>query len=466
MTGFSAEYFVQSTKPIWRRWRWILAAAVIVLLAVSAVLYVRGQTEIAQQFAAIRARGEPTSMDELEAYYTPPSADQDVTQLWLSGAKLLAAQTAFPAVKQLPFIGEANNPPLLGQPWPKIGRSRQFLQKNAVELQQLHAAAERGGRARYLIGIANMNNSQLIRNAARCLQLEAYVRAHDNDLHGAAESIRTGLLLSQSLENGPSAIDQLVRIALHGVAIDTLKRIGPDNLPAADLQRLQTTLSQIEFSAAVKRVAVGERAYGLTAFDDPNASGALSTPVQYVYPLWQSADLMMFLRVTSELVAVSERAWPARADAMDEWAEQTRFRATRLHGLTQMLIPMFPTMHNILARAETANRLALISVAIGRYRQQHGRPPESLGALVPELFTELPLDPVADAPFQFRATEDGYLLYSPANSQVSVSIQKPDAETGADPRLVLRWPPPPEEPDPADNADESTDEPTATVREE
>lgn len=447
MTWSTDESDLPSYVPIWRRKRWLFAGALTVV-AIAATLYVvHGRSEIARQLAAIRARGEPTSLDELESYPASPPDGQDATRLWLRGLKLLALTDDGPDVARLPLFGETDLPKL-GQPWTDIELSRQFLQTKTEGLQALHDAAALGGQARYSVWVGEqMDQAQWQRNAARCLTLEAHVRAYDGDFHGAAESIRTGLLLSNSLANAPTSMSQLVRMPLHAMAISELKRIGPANLPVGDLERLQETLAQIEFSSAVKRVAVGERAFGLTVFAGPDSSASLPTHLQYVSMFSRSMDFNLYLQISEELVDASELPWPERTTAMDDWANRTKTRATSIMPLTQLLLPIFPIIHTSLARSETINRLAMIDVAIARYQLKHDRPPESLSALAPDFLADVPLEPTKSAPFTYRATGESHLLYAPMDGRLAALIEV-DAETGVDPRLVFRWPPLPEAPEP------------------
>jgi hypothetical protein len=231
------------------------------------------------------------------------------------------------------------------------------------------------------------------------------------------------------------------------MTIAELKRIGPVNLPADDLRQLQVTLAQIEFSSAVKRVSVGERAYGISMFDDPGSVG-LPKHLQYLSVVSRSFDLSLFLQLTEELVEVSELPWPSRTGAMNEWAVRAHAQATVVTPLTQQLLPIFPMLHTLLARVETENRLAIVDVAIARYQQKHGRPPESLAELVPEFLAEVPTEPTTLTPFIYRANDAGHLLYCTNEIGSAVSLVQMDPETGVNPQWVFRWPPLPETPAP------------------
>jgi hypothetical protein len=472
MTQASDEYFVPSHPPFWRRKRWLFAG-VAMIAAIGAVLFIASSmNEVSRQLRAIRARGEPVTAAELAEYYAVPPAGQDTTRLWMGAFDSLSRAAGAPPARKLPFLGDAGLPPPVGQPWADIELARQFLQSNAAAMRQLHEAAALGGQARYPIDfrsglMALIDHAQHARSAARCLALEAHLRAHSDDMHGAAESLRTGLLLSESMKNEPLLVSQLVRIAIYSTFIERLKSIDPATFPPADLKRLQETLAHIEFNDGMKRAAVGERVLGLTAFDDPVSAGL---PKQMVYLLWvnRGADELAYLGVMSEFVALSELPWNECIDQTNAWSNNLKTRFNRWTILTNNLTPALGKMIDAFARGESVNRLALVDVAIARYRGEHGRAPEALVALVPAYLEKVPLDPTTDKPFDYRATADGYLLYSPAKTLFgNATGHRTDPETGANPILVFRRPPLLDEPkgpvendenDPVKKKEEGTDE--------
>ncbi|HEY2838951.1 MAG TPA: hypothetical protein VGJ26_07375 [Pirellulales bacterium] len=456
MTWPAEEIADPKHKPFWRRKRWMFAGAFALVGFAASIYVVTGWSEVARLKAAIRARGEPVTHDELAEYYARPPADRDATRLWLSAGQSLELAAGAQAARKLPFLGDVALPSLVGQPWAELEPARQFLQKNSEAMRQLHDAADLGGEARYPVdfraGIFTLlKHVQMLRNAARCLALEANARAHSGDMHGAAESLRTGLLLAESLKNEPIAVSQLVRIAIHGMIVGQIKRIGPANFPAADLERLQETLAQIDFRNGLRRAAIGERVLGLTTFDDPVSAGL---PSQTAYFLWMNrgADELAYLTIMSDFVALTEAPWNELPDQMNAWSQALPARMSRWTLITSLLTPAISIIGNNFARGETVNRLSLIDVAIARYSQQHGRPPTELAALVPDFWAEVPLDPTSGAPFSYQAMADRYVLYSPTKVFPIHSSEKPDAETGANPNLVFRRPPLPDEPKTAANA--------------
>jgi len=77
------------------------------------------------------------------------------------------------------------------------------------------------------------------------------------------------------------------------------------------------------------------------------------------------------------------------------------------------LLPALSHSVQKFAFAQTGADAAALACGIERYRLTHGQFPESLGALVPEIISQLPHDILNGQPLKYRRTADGqYLLYS------------------------------------------------------
>jgi len=434
-----------ATQSAWRRWRWPLAGALVLVVLASVAYIARARSAFAQQIAALRARGEPTSLTELADYYPAPPAETDATALWLNAATALERRSYASYFGNLTFFG-GGDPPPPGSPWPGLPLARKVMQGAAEQMQQLHQAAALGGRARYTTDFFGpLDHLSALRSAVRFLALQALARKYDGDLAGAAESINTALVLSQSLAEEPIFVSQMARIGMHQTMVRLLKQIETKRLPAESLAQLQLTLSRIEFSNAMLRAAIGSRAYGLALFDDPNRYFGLG---QAGYLAWlpRQGDALTYLGIMDEYIAALSLPWAESAAPLDAWAGSLDARTSKLNIFTRMLTPGLDTVAVAFRQAETLNRLTIVHVAIARFWQRHARPPQTLDELAPEFLPVLPVAPMTNAPFSYRATAEGYVLFCPADPQVSKSNLVPDAETGADPLLLFRWPPLPEEP--------------------
>jgi hypothetical protein len=80
MTVFHDEQDARTSRPVWRKWRWAVAGSIGLFVIVLGLANLLGRSAVATRLAEIRARGEPTSYDELEAYYVAPPPGEDATR--------------------------------------------------------------------------------------------------------------------------------------------------------------------------------------------------------------------------------------------------------------------------------------------------------------------------------------------------------------------------------------------------
>jgi hypothetical protein len=61
----------------------------------------------------------------------------------------------------------------------------------------------------------------------------------------------------------------------------------------------------------------------------------------------------------------------------------------------------------------TLNQMVTTAIALKRYELRHGRLPQTLATLVPDLLPTLPIDYMDGQPLRYRSSSDGsFLLYS------------------------------------------------------
>ncbi len=436
-----------SWLPRWaRRWLWTIGLLAVGLMLTVVVLHLVFPSQIKQQLALIRARGEPTNAEELGAYYTYPTVGEDATQLWLTAARQLKARSNWNAVRTLPFLGDGAEPPLPGQNWEQLDTATAFLAARAAEMQQLHTAAHMGGRARLPVDFAAgfgtlLNDTQTLRSdGARYLALEANVRAHTGDAHGVAESLRAGLILSRALETEPVLVSQMIRVGIHATAAKELLRLLPAvDFSDDDLAQLGATLESLEFHTAILHSMAGERAFGIMAFENPASSG-LPPATQFAARLTGGSSKHRYLEIMREYIAASELPWRQLIDELQSIGQSVPGRLGHFDFIARMQLPSMGRAWTAFVRGEMLNRLAITAVALERYRRREGHPAPSLAALVPDYVAKLPDDPTSGKPFEYRATESGYVVFSESQMFDIPKDQQVDAETGANPMFLFRWP--------------------------
>jgi len=399
----------------------VFLVVVIVVPVVGWMAWSRGAARaVEDELSKIREAGEPTSASELNQFFALPNRNQDATQLWLDGLALIENSAFNDDSQELPIIGPGPDIPLPGQPWAQLEASEEFLDKYGEAMAKFHQAADIGGRARYEIdfekgfsGLLPMVNHQ--RTIARLLALEANVRAHRGDAHGAAQSVQALFAATRAQEAEPLLMSQLVRVAIDGMAVDQTQRlISSVNLADDDLVMLQNELRSIRFQAGQTRALIGERAMGIEIFRNPSKHGS---NVRFRIFIGDT-DLAFYLQTTRRWIAASREPFPAALDAAQkikrEFQSETQSPINQAHfALTAQLLPAFSASMQATARGDAGNLAMDAAIAVQRFRKANGKLPQSLDELVPDYLPSVPLDPFDGQPLRYVIDEAGaFRVYS------------------------------------------------------
>jgi len=377
------------------------------------------------ELARIRAAGEPVTPDDLERYYQLPLGEEDTTALWLQAFRAFETPEFAADARALPIVGENEAEiPLPGAPWPQLEAAEKLLDKYGRSLQLLHKAADEGGAARYPLSLdpldpTPLKQTQSLRQGARLLTLEANVRAHRGDLHGAADSIHAIFLLAQSLEQEPLMMPQMVRTALVGQAEEQLRRLlGSVDLADDDLDRLQQDLRASDSKEGLRLAMLGERVTGIRQFEDPGSMGAPGAGGLF-FRLTQRGSFLEILQFWEKMIRATEEPWPQALEAFKLVGQEAEGKARggvspgqigRI--LTALLVPSLHFFCAAMARGAAMSHAADAAIACERYRRRYGKLPQSLEEVVPDFLPEVPTDPFDGEPLRYLVAEDGYLVYS------------------------------------------------------
>ncbi len=377
--------------------------------------------------AEIQARGEPISAADLEKYYALPEGTTDVTDLWLSALTPLDGDTFRQDAGQLPIVGtsEIEIPPP-GEPWAQLEDVEALLAKYSDTMQRLHEAADKGGAARYDLDFGQgfamlLEHVQSLRSGARMLSLEAHVRAHRGDAHGAADSIHAASVLGSSLEQEPVIISQLVRIAVYGISSDLCRSLLPHvEFSDEDLHRMSDDFRTTRFNGGFRRSLTGERVMGIQGIKNPAADTVVGQELPPVagpmLSLNSSDDLAQYLIFTERMIEAAEKPIPQAQKEFDLIEKDLRALAGTpvkkfRYVLTLLLLPATGAALDAAARGNATNDAAVTAIAIERYRRKHGQIPDELAQLVPEFLPQVPIDPFDGKPLRYVVRDDEYLLY-------------------------------------------------------
>jgi len=408
-------------------WGVVFLALGFVLLLLVALLvgrWFQASRLVEAELVRIRAAGEPVTPDDLRQYCPVTPDEEDTTDLWLRGVGALDTPEFQSDARPLPVVGEsqAEIPPP-GEPWPQLNAAEELLAKYRRSLDLLHGAADQGGAARYRLDLVPLDRKvldqvQSLRGGARLLTLEANVRAHRGDLHGAADAIHAMFLLGRSLEREPLMMPQLMRGAIAGQAREQLRRLL-DSVEVADddLDRLQQDLRASDAKATLRRGMMGERVAGIQQFDAPGSGGAGGGSV--FFKVTQRGSFLEFLQFWDKMIQATEEPWPQALEAFKVAGQEAQARArggmtpARVgRTLTALLVPAVDAFTSAMARDAAMNGATDAAIACERYRRRHGKLPERLDQLVPEFLPEVPSDPFDGEPLRYVVSDDGYLVYS------------------------------------------------------
>lgn len=399
-----------------------LAAVTVLLAAVSFIVWQRaGANRIARQLDGIRAKGEPITAAELDAYYAGAPEGEDPTELWLAAIAVLDSPTFHAEAKDLPVVDiNADKVPPPGQEWPQLEEASQLLARYTSAMETLHEAANMPRPARFDLRFELGINMQLphvqsLRGGARALDLEARVRAHRGDARGTADSIRAILAVSRCLENEPVLVSQLVGVAFHGVAVNTLKELLPHlDLSDDELRGLQLAIRATDFRQRHRRALIGERAIGFEILTHPESLRGVGVPST---PVVGNDDRALYLDLVTRLINASDRSWvESRVEGKKVAREMEEKHSSPVgrvrYQATLLFLPAVEMVASASARASATQATADTALAVRRYELKHGAQPRQLVDLVPEYLPAIPADPFDGQPLRMVVGDKSVRIYS------------------------------------------------------
>jgi ABC-type transport system involved in multi-copper enzyme maturation permease subunit len=262
-------------------------------------------------------------------------------------------------------------------------------------------------------------DTQNSRSSANLLMYDTLLRTQEHDVDGALDSCRGIINAGRSIGDEPSLVSVLVRIAIRGVAINSLERAIAQGEPGDEAMRKLQSLLEDEEKAPLLVIGFrGERA----SFDrlmERLQSGEMSTKV--LRGLWGGGSQEAILisgplkgQRASMLEIMTESVEAAKLPIERQEAEFKRIDASISSKplITRMVLPAVGRVEQSYWGSQARLRAAIVALAIERYRRQHGRWPDSLAELVPDKLAAIPADPYDGQPLRYRRNSDGVIIYS------------------------------------------------------
>lgn len=264
------------------------------------------------------------------------------------------------------------------------------------------------------------------REIANVLQYDAMRRAHEGDIDGALASCRACLNAGRALGDEPLLVSQLVRCVCRASALSKIERTLAQGEPSERaLAALQRQLEDEEpdelylpgmrgeramvdaFMETVETDGLSQRMLGMFGRGPPSVL-PWADRLLYFAGLSARAQRARMLRFMNQLVEAAK----APPEEQIERVEEALSRKPPLPPLGRLLVPSVERVGEWYRQSHAQTRCTIVLVALERYRKRHGRWPESLATLTPDLLKQVPLDPYDGKPLRYRRLADGVVVYS------------------------------------------------------
>jgi len=258
-----------------------------------------------------------------------------------------------------------------------------------------------------------------VRTAGEILAADARMRAMDGDLAGAVADINALFSMSEHITREPTMITALNAIALEGRAVRTLEIILAENrVTAADLASLNIN-PLFSHGRTVRLAFLGQEAFGLTTLASLGDPGYQPLPRRYLPGILIPMYRVFLMNDEIQSHNIATREWQRLAMMpYHKSAEQWETLSTRLTGkqtgfIISRMLSATSRYPSRAAEGDAKHRLAILAVAVTKYRLKTGSLPENLEQLTPEFIEMIPTDPFTGKPMRMIRTKDGQArLYS------------------------------------------------------
>jgi hypothetical protein len=375
----------------------------------------------------LRNRGAPVDSESLKAIYESKTDPTDVVA-WNKIFDELKSE-GFAAWSKGVEIFDSN---AQGAGWTETGWTGEAAERNLVAKtedlrRRIGELVRKPNAVRFINEFDGfttvLSHAQQQRSVQRLISTEFQVAFADRDSTACREAIETCLGVAQLSRGDPFLVSQLVNVACHGIAMVNIHRALEYNvLNEQDLEAVWEMVASDELSIQrLPWMIQGERAFGLSAIDDPTQlEGFLDSPSQgylkWVGPSHRDAmNLLTFYESLENLDISDIDALQIEASRLSKSMETQRQQAGLLELrhwiLTSSLLPAGGAVVEALVRDVVLERLTRLALAMRLYEKRHGQFPDTLEALNEVGFDSKTSAPWGGKPFGYRLEEGVAVLW-------------------------------------------------------
>jgi hypothetical protein len=418
----------------------IVVVLLFLLLGLYAFLEALGRAALNRQIAAIRAAGEPLTLEELEARH-PAIPDDENMALLLSeaGPRVAAAQEGWGAplstaeywtVIRMP--GSVRYVPRLGARWPvkTLEAIRDFLESEAKAMALVRRAGQMA-RGCYSIEWTSPPVSTVLpqlrwhRSLVNALCLEAVLAMHDGRIEEAVQAIEYATRIGRTVSEDPFAISSLMAQSHDVLTLKTATAIVNLGEPGDEsLARLTACAKEMVDRIDLRRSLSSERALfyethlwlqtggTLEQLQMPGGGSMELGPyaLTRLIPGRAELDAIAGLKFHTRTLAALSKG-EAVAYHEGQRIEQEYEELPKYYFVTKHLSPIYWRAIWVTNQNRMKVRAFRAALAAERYRAARGDYPEDLSTLVPDYLDAIPLDPLTDEPLRYQREPDGIIVW-------------------------------------------------------
>jgi hypothetical protein len=396
----------------------IVIAAALVLRAV--LNYTEGR-RLERTLADLKARGVPLSLADL----TWPCPDEsNAARLWKAAEELLAFDKNDAQVINLANQAFMRGTPLAADQVEAVAR---LIEKNrqATELV-IEAAAKpcfQYGDPKVNAVVKEMPKAVEMLRASRLIVFDALFSAERGDVEGALKRLGAGFRFASKVSREGPLIMGLVAIAEQKLFVLGLVRVAEGRAVETDL--LFRALKDFEpgtWKNLLLESLRGERVFFIDAGRLMFRGGRNQESVIGItrfgdrFLLWLGRPLIKrdLIRGILKYEDVEAQVRRPYFETREFWRNHDRqIGALPWYAvLSRMAMPMMDTAVLKQAALEALALAARTGLACKIYKNQNGRYPADLAALVPGILPEVPVDPFTGKPLVYRLEGEGFIVYS------------------------------------------------------
>ncbi len=302
----------------------------------------------------------------------------------------------------------------------------EIISKNKQCLERLKEVIERP----YFIYETNWDKpvaAYIIPSAVKIIQfmkfysVDTFLKAENGQLNDAIDKYFSMLTFSKKFLDGPfqTLISYLIGTAVARQQIELLNRIISskklDDETLFDvLKRLDTDVWQkgliksiecekVFFIDCAREVLKGNK--------EVNEELGVHKLIFWFLRPFIKSDLTFAMKIYDESAEMCKMPYHKTSELRKSISRKL-LKTPRYHIFSLLLIPNFEASSLRKTTIEAKTLAAKAGIACKIFKNRHGKFPEQLSQLVPDILSEIPTDPFSGKPLIYRRTPSGFIVYS------------------------------------------------------